>query len=195
MRYDFIVIGAGIAGASLAYELARRARVCLIEGESRPGYHSTGRSAALFAPTYGAREIRALTRASRAFFDHPPAGFCEQRAAACLAAACTSPARTSASGSWTWFARSARRAEASPPSTRPRLTCACPLLRPGYVAEAALDTDAMDIDVDALHQGFLRGARAAGATDRERLPGDEGSPQWRRVVHRSAGRRRECAGR
>ena len=78
MVYDFIVVGAGIAGASAAYSLAGSARVCLLETETRPGFHATGRSAALFAPTYGGREIRALTRASRAFFDRPPAGFCDQ---------------------------------------------------------------------------------------------------------------------
>src|SRR5579862_3807519 len=71
MMYDFIVVGAGMVGASIAYELASTARVCVLESESRPGFHATGRSAALFAPTYGGREIRALTRASRAFFDRP----------------------------------------------------------------------------------------------------------------------------
>ncbi|HEX9207251.1 MAG TPA: FAD-dependent oxidoreductase [Steroidobacteraceae bacterium] len=163
MNYDFIVIGAGIAGASVAHELARTARVCLIEGEARPGYHSTGRSAALFTPTYGGREIRALTRASRAFLLHPPAGFCEQPlllARACLYIARSDQrerleemiheVRTSGGTVANLDARSARRY--------------VPLLRDGYVAEAALDTDAMDIDVDALHQGFLRGARAAGTT-------------------------------
>ena len=67
MQYDFIIAGAGIAGASVAYELAKTSRVCLVEAEARPGYHSTGRSAALFAPSYGGEEIRALTRASRRF--------------------------------------------------------------------------------------------------------------------------------
>src|SRR5580658_3166342 len=77
MRYDFIVVGAGIAGASVAYELARSARVCLIEAEAQPAVHATGRSAALFAPSYGGRAVRAITRASRSFFDHPPSEFCE----------------------------------------------------------------------------------------------------------------------
>jgi len=61
MRYDFLIVGAGIAGASAAFELSRSGRVCLIEGEVRPGFHA-----------------RALTRASRAFFDKPTEGFCEQ---------------------------------------------------------------------------------------------------------------------
>ena len=72
---DVIVIGAGIAGASVACELAATRRVLLLERESQPGYHTTGRSAALFTETYGNTVMRALTRASRAFFDAPPAGF------------------------------------------------------------------------------------------------------------------------
>ncbi len=74
---DFIVIGAGVAGASVAYFLARHARVVVLEREPHPGYHSTGRSAALFMETYGPEQVRALTRASRPFFENPPAGFVE----------------------------------------------------------------------------------------------------------------------
>ena len=161
MRYDFIVIGAGIAGASLAYELARRARVCLIEGESRPGYHATGRSAALFAPSYGGREIRALTRASRAFFDLPPAGFCEQPLLlprGCLYVA-RSEQRERLAGK-VGEIRASGGSVATIDATAARSYV--PLLKPGYVAAAAFDADAMDIDVDTLHQGYLRGARAAG---------------------------------
>jgi D-arginine dehydrogenase len=162
MRYDFIVIGAGIAGASLAYELARQARVCLVEGESRPGYHSTGRSAALFAPSYGGREIRALTRASRAFFDQPPAGFCEHpllHPRGCLYIARAD--QRDRLGEMVHEIRASGGRVASVDANAVRMCV--PLLRPGYVAEAALDVDAMDIDVDSLHQGYLRGARAAGA--------------------------------
>src|SRR5262249_42966333 len=72
---DFIVMGAGVAGASVAYFLARHARVVVLEREPHPGYHSTGRSAALYMETYGPEQVRALTRASRRFFENPPAGF------------------------------------------------------------------------------------------------------------------------
>jgi len=74
----FAVIGAGIAGASVAYELAGRAKTMLIERESMPGYHTTGRSAALFSETYGNAVIRRLTGASRRFFLEPPQGFGEE---------------------------------------------------------------------------------------------------------------------
>ena len=72
---DFIIVGAGIAGASLGYFLAPHGRVLMLERESQPGYHSTGRSAALFSETYGSEQVRILSRASRAFLEHPPEGF------------------------------------------------------------------------------------------------------------------------
>ena len=75
--FDFIVIGAGMAGASVAAELAAHGRVALLEMERQPGYHTTGRSAAIFAPVYGPQPIRALTRASAGFFATPPDGFAE----------------------------------------------------------------------------------------------------------------------
>src|SRR5687768_12647541 len=74
---DVIVIGAGIAGAGVAANLASRSRVILLEREAQPGFHSTGRSAALFSEIYGNSHIRALSRASREFFVHPPAGFAQ----------------------------------------------------------------------------------------------------------------------
>ena len=160
--HDFIIVGAGIAGVSTAYELSQSARVCVVEGEERPGMHATSRSAALFAPSYGGREIRALTRASRAFFNRPPAGFSEPpllRDRGCLYIArpdqrerldeMASEIRTS--GGQVAFL--------SVPDALLRV----PLLRREYLAAAAFDADAMDIEVNALHQGFLRGARAAGA--------------------------------
>ncbi|MGI9245666.1 MAG: NAD(P)/FAD-dependent oxidoreductase [Steroidobacteraceae bacterium] len=162
MDYDFLIIGGGMAGASLAYELAASARVCLLEAEPRPGYHSTGRSAALFAPSYGGREIRALTRASLGFFLSPPPGFAANpllRPRDCLYIA-----RAEQRDSLDAMVADIRGSggcvtDLAPQAARERV----PLLRAGYVASAALDTDAMDIDVDALHQGFLRGARARGA--------------------------------
>ena len=74
---DFIIIGGGIAGASSGFWLSPHGKVIVLERESHPAYHSTGRSAALFTAAYGTPQVRALTQASRAFFDNPPAGFCE----------------------------------------------------------------------------------------------------------------------
>jgi D-arginine dehydrogenase len=162
MKSDFIIVGAGMAGASLAYELACHGRVLLLEGEDRPGVHATGRSAALFAPTYGGPAIRAITRASRAFFDAPPEGFCERpllEARGCLYSAREDQ-----------HAQLVRMAEAIQASgghvslvSGAEALAMVPLLREDYLVEAVFDPDAMDIDVDALHQGFLRGARMRGA--------------------------------
>ena len=74
---DFLIVGAGIAGASIGHFLAPHGRTIVLERESQPGYHSTGRSAALFLESYGTAQVRALTRASRAFLEAPPEGFAE----------------------------------------------------------------------------------------------------------------------
>src|SRR5665811_2058050 len=74
---DFLIIGGGIAGASVGYWLAPHGRVIVLERESQPGYHATGRSAAIFMESYGTAQVRALTMASRAFLQAPPAGFSE----------------------------------------------------------------------------------------------------------------------
>lgn len=74
-QFDIAIIGAGIAGTSVAAELSSHCRVIVLESESQPGYHTTGRSAALFAETYGPPPVRALTRASAEFFHHPPGDF------------------------------------------------------------------------------------------------------------------------
>jgi D-arginine dehydrogenase len=162
MTYDFIVIGGGIAGASVAYELVRDSSVCIIETETRPGFHATGRSAALFAPTYGGREFRAITRASRGFFDNPPAGFSEfpilsQRG-------CLYIARAEQRGRLGDMIETilASGGHVSLLSKETAISCV-PSLRAAYLAEAAFDPHAMDIDVHALHLGFLRAARSAGA--------------------------------
>ena len=72
---DFLVIGAGIAGASVAYELASHGRVVLLERENLPGYHSTGRSAAVLTENYGNSVIRRLRVASRQFLENAPEEF------------------------------------------------------------------------------------------------------------------------
>ena len=77
-RFDIALVGAGIAGASVAARLARAGKhVALLDMESQAGYHTTGRSAAIFAPSYGPAVIRALARASQSFFETPPEGFSE----------------------------------------------------------------------------------------------------------------------
>ncbi|NQE49082.1 NAD(P)/FAD-dependent oxidoreductase [Herbaspirillum rubrisubalbicans] len=159
---DYLIIGAGIAGASIAYWLARHGSVLLVERESQPGYHSTGRSAALYMESYGPPQVRALTCASRAFFDQPPEGFAEH------------PLLTPRGA--LFYATEAQRAELDAHEALVRSVsdkvqrldaqqtrAMVPVLRAQDLIGAVYEEEASDIDVHALHQGFLRGARAAGA--------------------------------
>lgn len=160
--WDIAVVGAGIAGASVAAELAPFARVVLLEREAQPGYHTTGRSAALFSETYGPPAIRALSRASAPFFRAPPAGF--------AAGPLLSPRGVLMVGRADQAEALARLAEEVAPHGNGRLLDAAeteamlPLLRPGYVGGAVFEDGASDIDVHALHQGFLRRFRDCGGT-------------------------------
>jgi D-arginine dehydrogenase len=74
-RFDIAVIGAGMAGASLAAELAPHAPVLILEAEEQPGYHATGRSAAFWSETYGGPWIQPLTTASKPLLEEPPPDF------------------------------------------------------------------------------------------------------------------------
>ncbi len=73
--FDIAIVGAGIAGASIAAELADHANIVLIEGEAQPGYHSTGRSAAFWSEIYGGPGVQPLTKASGPFLASPAADF------------------------------------------------------------------------------------------------------------------------
>jgi D-arginine dehydrogenase len=133
--------------------------VLLLERESQPGYHTTGRSAALFTETYGNAAMRALTRASKPFLAAPPPGF-------------SSTPLLSPRGTLL-----VARAEQLPALRRAQEECSAlvenlvwwtaedvcarlPCFTPAQVAGGLLEPDAMDIDVHALHQGFLRGLHA-----------------------------------
>jgi D-arginine dehydrogenase len=159
---DFLVIGAGIAGASVAYWLAPRARVVVLERESQPGYHTTGRSAATYFESYGTPQVRALTLASRAFFESPPAGFAEHpilapRGAVFVGAHGQQALLDEHEAVVRALSPKARRLDAAE-------TCAMvPVLRTERVVGGVFEPDAADMDVHGLHQGYLRGARRAGA--------------------------------
>ena len=78
MKYDYVIIGAGISGAAAAYELSGHGSVALLEAETAPGYHSTGRSAALYTRNFGGPVVRSINQASYDFFAHPRADFCDR---------------------------------------------------------------------------------------------------------------------
>ena len=161
---DFLIVGAGIAGATAGYHLAAHGRAVVLEMESQPGYHTTGRSAALYSEWYGNHVINALTTGSKPFYLDPPDGFSEH------------PLLT-ARGVLV-FGRDDQRAALDQAEAEGhhlgrirRLSTGeaqklCPVLRADYVAGAVFEPDAMDIDVSALHQGFLRGLRAEGGSIR-----------------------------
>ncbi|PYY90683.1 FAD-dependent oxidoreductase [Pseudomonas sp. TKO26] len=155
---DFIIIGGGIAGASTGYWLSRHGRVIVLERESHPAYHSTGRSAALYTAAYGTAQVRALTLASRDFFDQPPEGFCEHPL--------LTP-RGEMTVDFTGDPTELNSQYLSAKATVPEMqllnadqACArLPILRREKVHGALYDPSASDIDTDALHQGYLRGIR------------------------------------
>jgi D-arginine dehydrogenase len=156
-KFDTVVIGAGIAGATAAAHLAADRRVALVEAEESAGYHTTGRSAALWFLNYGPPDVRAMTGASRTFFEAPPAGFSDvplmtRRGAMFLAP----PEQVSALEAF--LAEGTGLRELTPAQAREKL----PAIRPGYAVAAAIEDDAFDMDVAALHQGFLRQVRARG---------------------------------
>lgn len=159
--YDTLIIGAGIAGASLGYRLASERRVLLLERESQPGYHSTGRSAAMFMEAYGTPQIQALTRASRAFYEAPPAGFCEHpllEPRGCLYVASQEQRELLEQT----HAQNLANGTAVSLLDRDAALALVPSLNADSLAGAVHEPGAMDLDVHALHQGFLRGYRAAG---------------------------------
>lgn len=160
--FDYAVIGAGIAGSSVAWRLSQHASVMVLEREAQPGYHSTGRSAAMFMETYGTPQIRALTRASRAFYEQPPQGFSEhplliERGVFYLA---THDQRELLQQTYDDFRQQSDNVRLIDPQEAARRV---PCLRPAELAGVLEEPDAKDIDVHALHQGFLRGLRARGA--------------------------------
>jgi D-arginine dehydrogenase len=158
--FDCIVIGAGIAGASVAAELGTRMNVALLERESQPGYHTTGRSAALYTVAYGPPVIRALTRASGPFFHDPDsphltAPLLHKRGVVFVVREDQRAAMQ---------ALSAELGDAVIELTAKEVAQAVPLLRKDYAVAGLLDASASDIDVHALHQHYLRSFKAAGGT-------------------------------
>ncbi len=159
---DFIVIGGGMAGAAAAAHLSKRGRVALLERESQLGYHSTGRSAALFSTIYGNPAVRALTRASQAFLFEGPEWFAPTRL---VSPRPTLFFATQSQGD----ALAAFCSDGDIAANTQRLDVAqalelVPVFRPDYLGGAVLEPGSADIDVAMLHQGYVRQARRGGAT-------------------------------
>ena len=160
--WDVIIIGAGIAGASAAYEIAANRRVLLLDKESQPGYHATGRSGAVFIEPYGNEVVQALTAAGKDFFFNPPAGFSDSpllsdRELFVVGTAEQADIIEGAFEMVRHVSPDIRLVDGAALETR------VPNLRKGVVAKALHDPGVKDMDVDALLQGFLRGAKQRGA--------------------------------
>ena len=166
LQADVIVIGAGMAGASVAAELSQSLNVALVERESQPGVHATGRSAAAFIPSYGASKpaLRILTRASRDFLLAPPAQFSEhsllKRRGLLTLLGQTAPESVEAE-------RRALNDLLEYPIERlsgDAIAARLPALRPEWLTNAWWEEDVHDIDVHGLHQGYLRQHKLNGGT-------------------------------
>jgi D-arginine dehydrogenase len=157
-RFDICVIGGGLAGLSAAAGLAAVRSVVLVEREPHWAYHSTGRSAALFAESYGNPAVRALTRASRDFYlaRDDARQFTRPRGVLYVAAAAQEDELRALHAT---LSAAAPNIEMLRPDAALQL---CPALKPEMLAAALLDPDARDIDVAAVVDYYARQFRARG---------------------------------
>jgi D-arginine dehydrogenase len=158
---EIVIIGAGMAGASLAAEVAGHASVLIVEAEAQPGYHSTGRSAAFWSESYGGPLVQPLTTASGAFLASPPPDFSDRpflhpRGAIHIA---DREGQTQLDSMWREFRDTQVPLQ---PLNRSDLERAVPGLRMGWEA-GLLESSCADIDVAELHAACLKAARAKGA--------------------------------
>lgn len=181
MEYDVAVIGAGIAGASAAAVIAETRSTILLEREMQPGYHASGRSAAMFTETYGNRAIRALTMASRPFLAAPPQGFAaapilSERGALFVGGEAECDLLAEIHETAHRLVPSVRRVTAD------EVLAKVPAFRREEVAGGVFEPEAMDIDTNGLLQGYLRQLRAHGGTlavDSEVLALQRNPSGWR----------------
>jgi D-arginine dehydrogenase len=168
---DVLIVGAGMAGASAASAIAAHRSVLVLERESQPGYHATGRSAAQFITSYGPPQVRALTRASQDFLLQPAPGFSETpllSLRATLSLALREPSDSGrAAGHQLGLLDAAERSLAGVAASGRRLSpdealAIVPVLRRERLLGALLEPESWDIDVHALHQAYLHGLRQAG---------------------------------
>ncbi|PLW69911.1 FAD-binding oxidoreductase [Seongchinamella sediminis] len=161
--FDIIIVGAGMAGASIAGELSGQARVLLLEREEQPGYHSTGRSAAAFIPSYGHDNpsLSLLTKCSLDFLLDPSEIFrtktlLHRRG---LLVLCAPGEEAAMDQEWSSLQQSIPTIfRADTDFIRRQL----PIVNDDYAATGWYEPDVFDMDVHALHEGYLRALRERG---------------------------------
>jgi D-arginine dehydrogenase len=155
--FDIIVIGAGIVGAGVAAALGATHKVALVEAEEQAGYHTTGRSAAIWILNYGPPEIRVLTGLSRDFFLHPPADLQTAKLAIPRPIIYLAPPEHHQALD-ALIAQNLGITEMTLADVKTQI----PAYIEGYATRAGYESDSFDMDVAALHQYFLKQARAHG---------------------------------
>lgn len=160
MNYDFLIIGGGISGAAAGYELALHGKVAIIEAETHAGYHSTGRSAALYTPNYGPDLVRAISQISLPFLQQPPSGFTEHSLLSPRGMLTVLPTDTEHTQQ-TLLDRTGANFIGL---TQEQTLNMVPFLRANRVGGAIYEEGVLDMDVGSLHQGYLRGFKQRGGT-------------------------------
>ncbi len=158
---DIIVIGGGIAGASAAFKLSKDYKVLVLEMEDQAGYHTTGRSAALYTEIYGNATIRKLAKLSKPFLESPPDGFSDyqllsERGGLLIA-------RSDQLEHLEKELNEIRSAGGDVEKIEKEdLLKMIPALNLEYATAGLYDPHSKDIDVSGLHQGFLKTMQQQG---------------------------------
>lgn len=158
---DVLIVGAGIAGASLAAALAPWRRVMLIEAEDSPGYHATGRSAAFWHETYGGAQVQPLSVASFDTLARPAPEFSE-RGFLSPRTALTVGRRSEATAVDAFTTEFRAKGVDVLRMGAADIARSIPGVRAEW-SEASYEAACSDIDVSALHASYLRAAKRDGA--------------------------------
>lgn len=168
--FDFIIIGGGIAGASIGYHLSQSKQVMLLEQEDAFGFHTTGRSAATYIELLQNQTIVALSRASKAFLSNPPADFAQSAILQACACIVTAKASEQKQLEAVYTLASSMGTQVST-LTLDEIEKLIPIIgKSGNAGRiGVIETQAMRIDVDCLLQGYLRGIKRHGSQTRVRV--------------------------
>ena len=161
---DFLIIGSGIAGASAGYELSKVGRCVILEKEDSIGYHTTGRSAAIYTTTYMAGDpvIRSLVLPSGEFLHHPPEGFSEHplltpRGMLYLAE------ESKTDQLLEFYEKLRKDCDDLELLDAAEIKKILPIITEKYAHKAIFEKTVFDMDVHAIHEGFLKGIRKRGS--------------------------------